>query len=220
MREYVDPSLDDEFNKIDSLNWLPFIGVNYFKEKYKTLIIGESHYVPIDEDPDFYNVKNWTRQFILKEGLQIKPWFQNQPKNSLVREIEKTLEGDVNNKLWENIAYFNLIQRLLPSIKGQDRPTYEDIKIGLNTFKKIVELFNPDRILFCGVEAAKHFQNLISNDKFQINEYKCPPHTINGAYPKSFELIFNEKKCICYFVKHPSMGYSSDQWSEFIHDRN
>jgi hypothetical protein len=219
MTEHIDISLDEEFNKIDSLKWLPFIGEQYFDQKNKTLIIGESHYVPVDEAPEFYNNETWTRQFILKEGLQVKPWNQGESKNNLVREIEKTLEGQLNNEFWQKIAYFNLIQRLLPSIKGQDRPTYEDIKNGLNTFKQIVSLFEPDRIIFCGTEAAKHFQNLLNDDEFQVEKFRFPESKINGAYPKSFELLFSGKKRICYFIKHPSMFYSSEQWREFISEK-
>ena len=77
MKEFLDTSLDVKFEKIDSLKWLPFIGQNYFHEKIKTLVVGESHYVPINEEPEFYNNDTWTRQFILKEGLQIKPWNQS-----------------------------------------------------------------------------------------------------------------------------------------------
>ncbi len=219
MIEYIDSSLDEEFKRIDSLTWWPFIGQKYFHVKFKTLVVGESHYVPVGEDPDFYNDKTWTRHFILKEGLQIKPWNKSESKNNLVRNIERTLDGRLNNDFWENVAYFNLIQRLLPSIKGQDRPTYEDIKNGLNTFKEVIRLVNPDKIVFCGTEAAKYFKNLISDGEFRIDEFKCPKSKINGAYPKSFNLKFNEKNCICYFIKHPSKYYSADRWREFIFEK-
>ena len=172
MDKYLDISLDEKFTKINSFTWLPFIGKEYFTSENKTLILGESHYVPLDEDPEFYLDKTWTRQFILKEGLQIKPWNQSEKKNNLIREIEKTLIGRLNNDFWQNVAYFNLIQRLLPSINGQDRPTYIDIKNGLELFKNIINLFNPDKIIFCGIEASKHFKHLLNDENFQIDEYK------------------------------------------------
>lgn len=93
MNEFIDTTLDDKFLNIESLQWLPFIGKDYFQAKTKTLIIGESHYVPINEDPDFYNDITWTRQFILKEGLQIEPWNISKTKNNLVREVEKLLQA-------------------------------------------------------------------------------------------------------------------------------
>ena len=216
MREYVDTTLDKMFDDIDSLNWLPFIGKQYFNEKIKTLIVGESHYVPIDEDPNLYLDNTWTRQFILKEGLQIKPWNQSDHKNNLVREIEKTLEGGLNNDLWNRVSYFNLIQRLLPTISVKDRPTYYDIKNGLIAFKKTVGLFDPDRIIFCGTEAAKHFHNLLNDENFRIEKLNSKETKINGAYPKSFALEFKGKKRICYFIKHPSVAYSAKLWREFI----
>ncbi len=216
MKEYLDTSLDEKFSEIESLKWLPFVGKNYFNQKVKTLIVGESHYVPADEDPEFYKDASWTRQFILKEGIQAKPWNLSSVKNNLIREMEKTILGEVNNDLWNSVAYFNLIQRLLPSISGNDRPTYDDIRNGLYNFKETVGLLAPDIIIFCGVEASKHFQNLLNSENFRIEEFKFGKEKINGSFPKSFELTLDNKKCICYFVKHPSMAYSANLWRDFI----
>lgn len=220
MKEYIDNKLDYKFQKIDSLKWLPFVGKKYFDEKIKTLVIGESHYVPLNEKPEFYNDISWTRQFILKEGLQIKPWNRSTSKNNLIREIEKTLTGEIRSEYWNNLSYFNLIQRLLPSIKNQDRPTYEDIKNGLLTFKETVGILDPDIIIFSGMEASKHFQNLLNDTNFQIEKFKFLDTKINRTYPKSFNLIFNGKKRICYFIKHPSTYYSANKWREFIIENN
>ena len=216
MKKYIDVSLDDKFVEIESLKWLPFIGQNYFQQKTRTLVVGESHYLPINEDEEFYNDVSWTRKFILKEGLQIKPWNLSDTKNNLVREVEKTLIGEIRSELWNDLSYFNLIQRLLPSIKGQDRPTSEDFVNGLLTFKEIVGFLNPDRIIFCGVKAGKFFKEKLEDKNFLIQEYKFGKTKINGAYPKSFKFNINNKECLCYFIKHPSSFYTSNHWREFI----
>lgn len=216
MKQHLDTSLDAIFANEKSLQWLPFIGKEYLTSFHKVIIIGESHYVPKDEDPEFYLRNTWTREFILKDGLQIKPWNSSERKNNLIREVERTLVGEEQNTFWNTVAYFNLIQRLLPSIKGQDRPTYEDIVEGLKTFKKVFPVLNPDFILFCGVEAGKHFKNLLHDEKFQICEFDNPNYKINGCFPKSFTIETSEKIVNCYFVKHPSMAYSFDKWRNFI----
>lgn len=219
MKEYLNTALDEKFNEIDSLTWLPFIGRDYFNEKNKTIIIGESHYVPDGEDPELYEDKTWTRHFVLKEGLQIKPWNLSDFKNPLIRNIEKVLGVEGSHETWNKMAYFNLIQRLLPSM--DDRPDDEDIKVGLNTFKKVVRLLDSDRIIFCGVKAAKYFQNLLHDESFQIEQFKFETNLIDGAYPKSFLLEFGGKKRFCYFIRHPSGshgGFSPAKWKKFIEE--
>lgn len=36
---------DENFNKIDGLNWLPWVGKEYFDSERRILIVGESHYL-------------------------------------------------------------------------------------------------------------------------------------------------------------------------------
>lgn len=216
MKQYIDNSIDTDLKKTETLNWLPFIGKDYFLNEQKILIIGESHYVPIGENPEFYLRDTWTREFILKEGLQIKPLYTSEIKNNLIREVEKTIVGEKNSAFWNSVAYFNLIQRLLPTIKGQDRPKYIDFVEGLRNLKIVIPLLKPDWILFCGVESSKHFKNVLNDDEFNINELNIPDYKINGCYPKSFTLETNNRTVNCYFVKHPSKAYSYEKWRDFI----
>ena len=216
MKEYLDVTLDNEFQKIDTLNWLPFIGKKYFSTKDRTLIVGESHYVPIGEEPKGYSHDTWTREFILKDGLQLKPWYQGSTKNKLIREVEKTLCKEENNSIWNELAYFNLIQQLLPSRKG--RPTRKDIVEGLVNFRNVFGLLDPSIIIFCGVEASKHFYNSLNNEDFKIEKVELECGKINGTYPKKFKLLYDNKMRMCFFIKHPSgpYPYSSDKWARII----
>ncbi len=216
MINHIETILDEKFKTLKLLNWLPFIGKDYFTQKNKILIIGESHYVPKGESTECYNDINWTRHFILKEGLQLYPWFKGETKNNLIREVEKTINNKIDNEFWNQVTFFNLIQRLLESKEKNNRPTYEDIKNGLYFFKSIVDFLNPDTIVFCGLEASKHFVNLLNDNEFKIEELNFPKEKINNSYPKSFQVIYNGKKCSCFFIKHPSSFYSSELWREFI----
>lgn len=216
MNKHLDTSVDVFFENADGITWLPYVGKNYFNSDRKILIVGESHYVPIDEDADFYLDRTWTRQFILKEGLQLKPWNISEKKNNLIREVEKTVLGRTENDFWYDVSYFNLIQRLLPSIKGKDRPNYNDIVNGLLVFKEIFKKIEPEFVLFCGVEAAKHFKAVIEDNDFRIDDYKNPKTMINRCYPRSFTLNYNNQSVNCFFIKHPSSGYSFEPWRDFI----
>jgi len=219
--EIIDKSLDTQFEKLSILTWKPFIGKNYNQMTPKILIIGESHYVPEDENFVDYEQPNWTREFILKEGLQQKPWYNESKKNNLIREVEKTLLAleKIDNissiKLWNNISYYNFIQRLMTSL--DKRPTYEDIINGWKTFSKVYDILQPDIIIFCGKESSKHLVNFNNTNKeFDITPLETTLEKINRTYPKSFILERNGNSTSCLFIKHPSMMYSWEPWSKIL----
>lgn len=64
MKQHLDTSLDSILTNEKSLQWLPFIGKEYLTSLHKVLIIGESHYVPQDEDPEFYLRNTKIQNFI------------------------------------------------------------------------------------------------------------------------------------------------------------
>ena len=214
--DLVDFVLDSDFNRITDLKWLPFVGKEYFNQLDRLLIVGESHYLPVDEDEALYLRKEWTREFIYKEGLQIQPYYINTSKNKLISNVEKTINIFDPNFSWDNACYFNLIQRLLPSIQGKDRPVYHDYIFGLRVFSKLLPLLKPKMVLFCGIEASKHIKGVFEGEKIQINDIYTPDEKINGSYPKVFEIKQDNIDCKVYFVRHPSRYYSSEKWGHFI----
>ena len=216
MKNHMDMSLETQFKNIDTLTWLPFIGKNYFASKRKILVVGESHYIPKDDDAEYYQNETWTREFILKEGMAAKPWYQETAKNALTREIEKTITGGLDSNIWNELAFFNLIQRLLDSREIEDRPTYDDVSFGLKNFKKVVAHLDPDLLIFCGVKAANHFHELHEDGVFEITPIDLPKVKLNGAYPRQFDLTYAGKTRRCTFVKHPSKGISAEKWAEII----
>ena len=221
--EIIDISLDIQFGQLKSLTWKPYIGKNYNLTTPKILVVGESHYVPDGENFNDYHQSNWTREFILKEGLQQKPWYSETKKNNLIREVEKTLlalkKVDSANsiKLWNNISYYNFIQRLMTSL--DKRPTYEDIINGWKTFQKVYDILQPDIIIFCGIESSKHLVNFNStNNEFNIRPLDTAFDKINRTYPRSFILQRNGNSTTCLFIKHPSMMYSWEPWSKILNE--
>lgn len=214
--EYIDFKFDAHFDSIASLTWLPFVGKKYDESSPKWLVVGESHFVPQNEDESLYLNKEWTREYILKDGLQVPPWHNNEVKNNLTREIEKTLFNKLDNTIWSSLAYYNLIQRLLTSRSKDDRPNYPDIVKGLKNFIEVVSILKPNRVVFCGVEAGKHFEYILNENQIEVQSVIVEHVKINGTYPKRFDININGQIIKCIFIKHPSMGYSAEKWRKYI----
>jgi len=226
MEKYLNESLDDQFQQIENLSWLPWIGVNYMNLPVgkRLLIVGESHYVPDGENDEgnitTYTDINWTREFILKEGLYN---YGNDASNPLIVNLEKTIFNKKPNlddkiKLWSNVAFFNITQTLLDSIKN--RPDHEMKIVGRNAFFQLVKLLKPDICLFGGVAfsdyvAAKY--EVIENINYELIEFK-KSQKISKTYPRSATLSNKENHKLTFvFVKHPSKYYSWDIWAEFVY---
>lgn len=223
LSNFIDSRYDEDFSKIEELIWKPFIGKNYNNLDSKILIVGESHYVPDNEDSNGYEDEGWTRMFIAKEGLQEYPWYSGTQKNNLVREIEKTIVGtenfskEVGRKFWNSVSYYNFVQRLLTS--RDNRPTYNDLISGWEVNFQVCKILQPDIIIFCGVESSKHFSFM--NDKFLAFESSIIEITnekINRTYPRAFNLEHDGKKTVCLFIKHPSAGYTWRPWSNILNE--
>lgn len=214
--EYIDMKYDEEFKSNTKLTWFPFVGKNYETSNPKWLIVGESHYLPTDEEESSYIHKEWTREFILKDGIRIAPWYDNEVKNNLTREIEKTLFNKLDSSCWNFLAYYNLIQRLLPNIAM--RPTYGDIVEGLNTFTEVITILKPNKVVFCGVEAGKHFEFVLKQKGIEVFPIELDSNKINGTYPKRFDIKLNDLTICCLFIKHPSMGYTAELWRKYINE--
>ena len=114
--------LDIELAKIKMLKWYPWIGKDY--NTSKLLVIGESHY----EDGDGWQLGN-------KEATRIviqKRYDNEEGKWTLYRNLEQILSNkqelsnDETQHVWNEIAYYNLGQKLLASRKIADRPSFDD----------------------------------------------------------------------------------------------
>ncbi|MES1181835.1 MAG: hypothetical protein ABUL44_03480, partial [Flavobacterium sp.] len=124
---FIDTSYDNYFATLPELNWLPWVGDNYRSKK--VLLVGESHY----DDNDGWLIYNTaTRNFVNNQGLNShNPNFKNR---HFFQQIEKTLLNkeassyEERSAIWRNVAFLNLVQRLLPS--SNDRPNDKDYDHG------------------------------------------------------------------------------------------
>jgi len=227
MNPFLEDKFDDRFKALQNqLHWLPWVGKDYLKCPLgkKLLIVGESHYVPLNENAeDGYNDETWTRMFILKEGLKQSPWYSGNPISPLINNTEKVIFWDDNEatdefkrKLWSSVAYFNIIQRLLNS--KDFRPSKEDWQLGWRVFLIVVEILLPDIVLFCGVEASNQrdaFDSALLD--YNYNNDGIKRYTkIGNTYPRTTTISHDEKNLPLIFIKHPSMNPPIHSWAEFI----
>ncbi|MDL2208820.1 uracil-DNA glycosylase family protein [Parabacteroides sp. OttesenSCG-928-O15] len=191
------------FDKIEGLAWFPWVGREYLKGQYKVLIIGESHY------GEGYNDKNATRETI-EEELYCNDGITQTFKN--ITFLLKNEEGN-DPVLWDNIAYYNFVQRAMCDPK--DRPNEEDFNNGWEIFPKIIEVLKPDICIFIGVTASKFYEISMSamNIPYAPLQLFDP---ISNVSPRIGSIQYDSKNLKLCFIKHCGMGFSQSKWRDFL----
>tara|TARA_R110001583_G_scaffold88690_3_gene229740 strand:- start:1628 stop:2302 length:675 start_codon:yes stop_codon:yes gene_type:complete len=195
-----------DFKHISELNWDPYTGKDYFKSNIRILIIGESHYEK-GVDIEKYKNKNFTNHVVNNhaiKGLKHSKLFSN---------LHKALFAEQKfnrQKLWDNLAFYNFVQRSMDSNKK--RPSKEDFVKGWLTFFQIVESLKPTHCLFVGVGASKWLKNVRPDEMIK----KCD-NKINNTFPRKVSLKINDNAPInVIFIKHSSQYFSWSIWNEFL----
>jgi hypothetical protein len=208
----LDTSFDAQLLNLKSLNWLPWIGDNFHLKK--VLLVGESHY---DDGEGWLIHREATRNFVNNQGLNShNPDFKNR---RLFQNIEKTLlekedsSFEERQKIWRQVAYFNLVQRLLPT--STDRPTEEDYDKGWEKFLNVVDILKPSVCIKYGYEGIGRLGFLLNNfdngwTRDDVQEFYTKPYCVNitkGDY--HLKIIF---------VHHPTgaHGFDFQEWAEHI----
>lgn len=187
--------LDSQLKEIDGLQWYPFIGNEYFSISKKILVIGESHYGDVEGsyDSEEYKIKvqEWkdpesTRKCVIEERYQ-EYW-----RNKTYKNISTLLSGKEYNPpegVWNNIAYYNLVQELLPN--RAHRPTYDQFLGGIQILPDIISLLQPELCILIGVSSRNAFKN-----SFHI--YTELETKIRNSYPFNIEI----KSVPCLALPH------------------
>lgn len=208
----LDTSYDNQLATLTELNWLPWIGKNY-RDK-KILLVGESHY---DDHDGWLIHKDATRNFVNNQGLNShnpdfknRRFFQQIEKTLLNREISTLNERD---KLWNNVAFYNLVQRLLPS--SSDRPNDDDYDKGWRNFLDITNIIKPDICIKYGYEGNGRLGYLLNNfdtswTRNDVQEFYTKPFCIN--------LTKENHEMRIIFTHHPtgSYGFDYEEWANHI----
>jgi hypothetical protein len=212
--ETQDRRFDESLNKIPNLKWIPWIGRNYTKTRF--LILGESYYDNKDES-DWIHEQDAPRIYINNQGLRSSEF----PRSNFLRNTENTVlfqdqtTEDEQDNFWTSVAYFNLVQRLLPS--NDDRPTDSDYDLGWQTVLEVAKLINPEIILRLGQgdKGGRLANYLNHNDtgwERNVDDFYTEPRIINLKRPELHLKII--------FINHPSgsRGFDYVKWAEIIKD--
>ena len=199
-----------DFKHISELKWDPYIGKDYFKNKTKILIIGESHYKK-GVDIEKYENRNFTNHVVNIHAIKGKY-------SKLFPNFHKALFGKLdfdNQQLWDNLAFYNFVQRSMDSNKK--RPSKDDFYNGWLTFFKIVEVLKPTHCIFLGVSAISTFRKAEQHkENIEIQKFERGPK-IQNTFPREFTLrINNNLKITGILIKHTSQYFSWSKWNTYL----
>lgn len=205
------------FKENDKLKWYPFVGKQYANSNVKVLIIGESHYASENKNVGWdsieylekskeYEDKNSTR-YTIYESQDTHEW-ENATYNKIVKLISGIDYYPSTQILWENVAFYNFIQVLLPN--RSIRPTTKQFEEGLCVFEYVVNKLEPDICLFIGVSSKGIFINNVKTYRFILYD------KLSRVYPCSFHFKYNEKECQCLLIKHTSLPLLLQEWRIFL----
>jgi|25_taG_2_1085351.scaffolds.fasta_scaffold05072_2 hypothetical protein len=205
-------NFDTDFEEIKKLQWFPWIGKNYSKNGL--LILGESHYEDGDE---------WQKGNKLTSRIITQKRYENiKGKWDLHRNVEKTvLNTDEISEVqrrnfYDNISYFNLVQRLLDSRKRDHRPTDDDFDEGWEVFFDVIEILEPRFVLVLGKASYGRLGFYLNNSQ----ENWIKEENDSNPNEKIFNLKKNDKRVKILFINHPSgsWGFDYKKWALLVEE--
>ncbi|TDG37920.1 hypothetical protein EZJ43_02180 [Pedobacter changchengzhani] len=211
--------LDKSLKELEELTWMPWVGSEYLNAttENRVLFIGESHYFNDLEDKISYEDKNITRAIVndmaLKGNRHKSPFFDN-----IHRMIfgAADLTEEQKMKFWNNISFYNFIQKPMDSKNG--RPRQGDFELGWKNFYELIEVLKPTTCIFLGILAGNHYGAGVKycNDyTLEVKGWK----EFSFGRGKSIHIELSQKdkeETNLYFVQHPSNYFSPTKCNEFL----
>ena len=195
-KDHVDLTYNARFEKYiaQGLKWFPWVGKDYERAAVKVLVVAEAHYGINSTEIEYYNNNIDATQHTIWSSRIARQW-----ENKTTRNLDRVLAGservDNTQCLWEHLAYYNIVQRTMPTRK--DKPSTLDFFLGWELFPHIIKEITPDVCLFCGVNAADTFD--VKMHEMQINykpvcrnreEHICPRSAFIDVADSHLRLIF------------------------------
>lgn len=210
----MDKSRDSDFEQIEQLKWLPYIGEDYFSSDKKIMVIGESHYRDDNQHSiDWNNKPTFTRDIHKIIALD-KKYERTKVFYFLNRALFRNDERIDTKILWAKLAFYNFVQSSMHTRKS--RPNEDDYLKGWVSYFKLLPILNPDFCIFIGVEASNFLEKAIEINEFKISDIK-KSEKINGTFPREVKITQpNGKETKLLFIKHTSNFFSWDDWNIFM----
>jgi len=175
MRSSVNPNessteYDAAFGAISGLVWWPWVGRNYSQrpQHQRLLVVGESHYTKQSTPEALEEVRKrheqgyptYTRD-VVSESLIRRDW--TTPTLSNISKLLFQSTAIDAPRLWTDTVYCNIVQRLM-EYSRKERPIWADFEKGWRVLVEIVRFLRPSHCLFLGVEAARSFDRVMTNN--------------------------------------------------------
>tara|TARA_Y100001951_G_scaffold104157_1_gene114963 strand:- start:542 stop:1240 length:699 start_codon:yes stop_codon:yes gene_type:complete len=215
---HCETSFDETLLRIKDINRLPWVGKNYKKQSYKTLILGESVY---DWNPaDSSSIGRISDSYNLRKLHKALAFDFNQNAR-FIRNIERAIYSKRNPTneekahLWNSVVYHNLVCRVLET--NRHRPSYDDYYTGWKVFDKLTTVFDIDQVIVYGLESPK----IIAFNSYYKDIGILPVQTSNlckvgRTKPKKYIIEKDGKDINILFIRHPSAFFSWRKWSTVI----
>ena len=203
---------EELFNQVDGLTWYPWVGSDYGDNRL--LLIGESHYARDESKKVLFSKKHATVGTVA-DVVNGKIW-------NLFENTHYALTGTKNvdkKALWENLAFYNFIQRPMETTKGRPKPN--DFKDGWKIFFELLKVLKPSHCIFLGSSAAKYLWPLVekNNDTVFVKN-KCSlnqrDRKIGSSLAKVAHLEFEDVCTDITFIRHPSSFFKKEEWHGYL----
>jgi len=218
---FVPPSpFDEALVKVPGLTWLPWVGANYpnLPAGRKVLIVGESHYTS-DQNLDLAKAlihqrtqdRGYTRAVVL-QSLVLGEW-----STRTLSTLHKLLFSPQDRAaFWGDLCYYNLVQRMMASEDGRlGRPAWEDFWKGWEVFLSVVDVLQPDHVLFIGVESANLFRNAMSHFQRDYSDAQRS-ELVGSAYAREGSISLGDRIVPLHFIKHCGKHFPMEKWSDYL----
>jgi hypothetical protein len=222
MDNSIDSSFDKQFELVNNLTWLPWVGKSYTNADRKLLIVGESHYAFADNDIDYEKKfreatqdKSLTRECIFESPI-CGDW-RNNTFDNIHRVFLET--NDFSKSIfWEYIAFYNFIPRLM-DYRIKERPIWVDFYNSWKTFIDIIRIIKPTDCVFIGVSASNSFNQAM--EEFRINYSPVVwLEGIGATYARISKIRIDGNELKLSFIQHASQMFSWSKWNLFLKRQN
>lgn len=215
-------SFDKQFEAIEKLSWLPWVGHEYENSERRILIVAESHYVKgtniESKKKETIDERLTTRQ-VVAECPADKAW-----QNNMFDNLHRCLFGVSNvgcldgEKLWSNLAFYNFIQRPMDyngSASDKERPRDNDFYDGWQVFVEIVKIIRPTDCLFVGVTAFQWFCQCMNECNIK-SDIECLGVLETHIYGRKCSISVDGNIIPIIGIQHTSHHFSWECWHHFL----
>lgn len=226
IRHRVNMSFDVEFEKIPKLRWYPWVGCD-FRCGSDVMVVCESHYSSrstmqeIESELEVFCDDRMATREIVHESL-----IEHQYSNPTYTNVEKVLVGDSLwrgtdevdrwGRLWQQMAFMNVIQRPMKFLRGEynERPRFEDYQDGARALLSVIQILKP-KMCFIGASAVAGYLMMLASEAGIVVEDKKESR-VGRCRARSFSFRFDGHQTAVRVTRQPGSYYSWSKWRDFV----